>query len=86
MLDIVKGDTSKYHRYVDDIKIFTSDYDEACRSLVSLGKGLRALNLNVQSAKTEIKTAETLFDPLIEMWLQRMDRDDPTRIANAKRF
>jgi hypothetical protein len=86
MLDIVKGDTSKYHRYVDDIKIFTSDYDEACKSLVRLEKGLRALNLNVQSAKTEIKTAESLFDPLIETWLQSMDRADPNRIANAKRF
>ena len=86
MLDVVKGDATKYHRYVDDIRIFTSDYDEACLALVKLEKGLRALNLNVQSAKTEIKSAETLFDERIESWLQRMDRDDAGRSANAVTF
>src|SRR6185369_12884893 len=58
----------------------------ACEALVRLEKELRRLNLNVQSAKTEIKTAETLFDQEIEQWLQYMDRENPDRIAKATEF
>lgn len=86
MLRVVNGDTTKYYRYVDDIKVFTSDYDEACMALVKLEKNLRALNLNVQSAKTEIESADTLRDPQAEEWLERMDRDQPDRLEAAVAF
>ncbi|MBI4707639.1 MAG: hypothetical protein HY761_06915 [Candidatus Omnitrophica bacterium] len=45
MLSIVSGDTSKYGRYVDDIKLFTSNQDEARQALVRLEEVLRELNM-----------------------------------------
>jgi hypothetical protein len=86
MLEVVNGDAHKYYRYVDDIKVFTSDYDEACKALVELQKSLRALNLNVQTAKTKIEPTESLRDREVEAWLEGMDRDCADRLDNATRF
>lgn len=86
MLKVVSGDTSKYGRYVDDVKLFTSDRDEARRALVRLEEVLRTLNLNVQSAKTEIKPATEIFDDEIELWLDKMSNDNPDKIDHAIEF
>lgn len=76
MLDIVKGNYKKYYRYVDDIKLFTSDKDEATRALVKLEETLRKLNLNVQSSKTKIIRAGEIFNPNVEIWLERMSDEN----------
>jgi retron-type reverse transcriptase len=83
MLDVVGGNQTKYYRYVDDVKLFTSDQDEARRALVRLEEVLRKLNLNVQSAKTKIVPADEVFDPVVDLWLERMgdDSDDKTDAA-----
>jgi hypothetical protein len=86
MIKTVSGDISKYGRYVDDIKIFTSDKDEARSALVKLEKVLRNLNLNIQSAKTDIKPAKEIFDDKVELWLDKMDRDNDNKVENAVEF
>lgn len=86
MLKIVGGDFSKYYRYVDDVKLFTSDQGEARRALVELEHVLRALNLNVQSAKTKILPANEIFDHDVEKWLHKMRDDDPERTTHAIQF
>ena len=86
MIKTVLGDISKYGRYVDDIKIFTSDKDEARGALVKLEKVLRDLNLNIQSAKTDIKPAREIFDDKVELWLDKMDRDNDNKVENAVEF
>lgn len=86
MLDIVSEDVSKYGRYVDDIKLFTSDPDEATRALVRSEAVLRTLNLNVQSVKTEIKPAERIFDDEVELWLDKMSNDNPDKVDHAVEF
>jgi hypothetical protein len=47
-----------YVRYVDDIRIFCDDQPECKRALMLLAQGLRRRGLNLQSAKTDIVTAE----------------------------
>lgn len=86
MIEIVSGDNSKYGRYIDDIKIFTSNKDEARRALVKLEEVLRSLNLNVQSAKTEIKPAKDIFNDEIELWLENMDEENNNKANNAVEF
>lgn len=86
MLDTVSGDSSKYYRYVDDIVIFTSDKDEARRSLVKLEKVLRTLNLNIQSAKTKIIPADEIYDYDVESWLDKMSNKNDQRYEYANEF
>lgn len=86
MLEVVGGDVSKYHRYVDDVKVWTSDYDEARRALLELERVLRTLGLNIQSAKTQIKSAPTAFDPDITEWEQKLDRSSDERVEQAQEF
>ena len=86
MIGIVLGDISKYGRYVDDVKIFTSDKDEARRALVKLEEVLRDLNLNIQSAKTYIKPAKEIFDDEVELWLEKMDKKNNNKVKDAIRF
>jgi retron-type reverse transcriptase len=86
MLKIVKGDSSKYYRYVDDVRLFTSDQDEARRGLVELESVLRTSNLNVQSAKTRIVPANKIFDNNIEAWLNKMSDDEPDKVDQAIKF
>lgn len=86
MLEIVCGNTSKYYRYVDDITLFTSDRDEARRGLIALEDVLRTLNLNVQPAKTEIQPASEVFDPTIELWLEKKSGDEEKKLDYAREF
>lgn len=86
MLSTVSWDTSKYYRYVDDIKLFTSNRSEAQRALVKLEEVLRRLNLNVQSAKTEILPSNKIFDFKVESWLEKMGDDEPLKVESAQDF
>ena len=86
MIKIVLGDISKYGRYVDDVKIFTSDKDEARLALVKLEEVLRGLNLNIQSAKTYIRPAKEIFDNEVELWLENMDGENNNKANNAVEF
>jgi len=86
MLEIVSDDTSKYFRYVDDIKLFTSDKNEAKHALFNLEETLRTLNLNVQSAKTEIKSASNIIDKEVEYWLDKMGDENPEKHDYAIEF
>ena len=86
MLEIVAGDNSKYSRYVDDIKLFSSNKDEARRALIKLESTLRTLNLNVQSAKTKIIPASEVVDNEVEVWLDRMSDENPSKLAYAVEF
>ena len=86
MLSAVNLDPTKYHRYVDDVKIYTSSYREAQHALLDLEKTLRKLGLNVQSAKTNIVPASTVFDPDVTEWEQRLSDDAEGKVADAKEF
>jgi len=86
MMKIVSGDNSKYARYVDDVKLFTSNKDEARKALIRLEEVLRSLNLNVQSAKTEIKPAADVIDDDVEVWLDRMSDENPNKAGYAVEF
>lgn len=86
MMKIVSGDNSKYARYVDDVKLFTSNKDEARKALIKLEEVLRSLNLNVQSAKTEIKPAAEVIDNEVEVWLDKMSNENPSKAGYAVEF
>lgn len=86
MLNVVNGDHSKYFRYVDDVKLFTNDEDEARLALVKLEEVLRSLNLNVQSAKTKIKPSSEIRDSDVDLWLEKMSDDNPEKLAVAIEF
>ena len=45
---------AEYFRYMDDVRIFTKKENEAREAILLLNRELRALHLNVQSAKTKI--------------------------------
>ena len=83
MLQVVSNDATKYFRYVDDIKLYTSDRDQARKALVTLEKVLRSLNLNVQSAKTRVDPAPDAFNATAESWLGRMQDNDEASYENA---
>lgn len=86
MLDIVNGDTHKYYRYVDDIRLYTSNYSEACCGLVELEQTSRTLGLNVQTAKTEIKQATETFDPDVTEWMQHLQDEAEDKVERARTF
>jgi hypothetical protein len=86
MLDIVNGDTTKYFRYVDDIRLYTSDRDEARMALVKLERVLRSLDLNVQTAKTKVDPASEAFNAEAEFWLDRMREKDEQAYEYAVEF
>jgi retron-type reverse transcriptase len=86
MLQVVRGDVKKYYRYVDDVKIYTSSYEEAQRALLELERVLRKLGLNVQSVKTKIVSADSVFDPDVTEWEQLLVDDNDEKIDNAERF
>ena len=44
----------KYYRYMDDIRVFTKDYDMARSAILLLDSEIRRLHLNLQSGKTKI--------------------------------
>lgn len=74
LLALVNGDETKYLRYVDDVRIFTSDKNEAKKALLASADVLRTLNLHLQSSKTEIKKADLFFDGEVEAWSNRLDK------------
>ena len=54
----------KHFRYVDDIRIFCKDLNEAKRSIVFLSEQLRRRGLNLQSSKTQILLADDAKDKI----------------------
>jgi hypothetical protein len=85
-LSVVNGDTSQYSRYVDDVQLYTSNYDEARKALIELEKVLRTLGLNVQSAKTKIEQADQIFDEDVTKWESKLDRENSNRLEHALEF
>jgi hypothetical protein len=55
---LLNRDGSKHHRYMDDIRIFSTTAHEARRSLTALTEVLRDRGLNLQTAKTQILDIE----------------------------
>ncbi len=86
MLTLVNQDTTKYFRYVDDVRLYTNSYNEARRALVELERRLRTLGLNVQSAKTKIKPAKDAFDPDVTQWEQYLDEKADDKLEWAQKF
>lgn len=86
ILDLVSQDVSKYHRYVDDIKVFTSNYDEARQGLLVLERELRRLSLNVQTAKTRIVLSTEVFDADVLECEERLSKENPDRLNNARQL
>ncbi len=86
MLKVVQDDTRKYFRYVDDIRLYTSNSSEARRALVDLEHTLRTLGLNVQTAKTEVKPAAETFDRDAAEWMDDLQDDAGDRVGIATRF
>lgn len=60
-----------WFRYVDDVKVFTKNYDDARRVVFVINDALRAMHLNLQSAKTAVlcgkKLEDEIYDPQLEM-------------------
>lgn len=79
-------DETKYLRYVDDIKLYTSNYDEARRGLLRIEKTLRTLGLNVQSAKTRIVPKSEMLAPDVREWDDKLGGDNPDRLEHAREF
>jgi retron-type reverse transcriptase len=86
MLRLVDQDTNKYYRYVDDVRLYTNNRNEAVQGLVTLEASLRRLNLNIQSKKTEIKSSQELIDPIQEQWMERLSDDNENRHEHALSF
>lgn len=86
MLSVVSSNTKKYYRYVDDVKLFTENRNEAQKALVILERVLRGLNLHTQSAKTKIERADTIFDRDVEHWVNLMSDNNDKKKDNAKTF
>jgi reverse transcriptase-like protein len=53
-VDFERETGSKYFRYMDDIRVFAKSVKDARRAIFRLDATLRALHLNMQSAKTRI--------------------------------
>lgn len=51
---IKTGDNIKYCRYMDDIRIFANSEMDINKQLIRLGREIRKLHLNLQSAKTKV--------------------------------
>jgi len=86
MLSAVNEESSNYKRYVDDIRLFTSNYHEGCQALVEAGQALRGLDLNIQSAKTKIVEASALFKDDVEAWLRAMAYEEENKVDRAVEF
>ena len=62
----------KYYRYMDDVRIFTKEYDVARSAILLLDAQIRRLHLNLQTAKTKIydehhrEITATLIDRRLE--------------------
>ena len=54
ILEYCKNKEAAYFRYMDDVRIFTKDREEARFSLLIMARKLRELHLNVQTGKTRI--------------------------------
>ena len=68
-----KKHKAEYYRYMDDVRIFTEKENEAREAILLLNRELRALHLNVQSAKTKIlkESNKEVSQNLID---ERMDK------------
>jgi hypothetical protein len=59
-----------WFRYVDDVKVFTRSYEDARRVVFIINDALRAMHLNLQSAKTAVlygqKLDNELYDPQLD--------------------
>lgn len=86
ILSVVVDDEEKYYRYVDDIRVYTSNRSEARRALVEMEHTLRTLGLNVQTAKTEIRLASETVDPDVAEWMQRLSNESEDRAEWARSF
>ena len=86
MLEVVGDGTDKYHRYVDDMRLYTDSEAEGRRALVALEGRLRSLGLNTQSAKTKVQAASDTRDADVGHWMQRLEKDSTERGAAAREF
>lgn len=63
-----------YYRYVDDIRIICPNIDNARKALIVLIGELRCIGMNINSAKTEILTAETKPETIADFFPATDDR------------
>lgn len=67
--ELKKSDDLYYFRYMDDVRVFSKTRDTARRAILEMTRSLRAMHLNVQSAKTRIydegkgEVSRLLVDP-----------------------
>jgi len=71
--EIAGADAGRYLRYVDDIRFFAPDRDDAQRALLVCESALRSLNFNLQTEKTRVVKSSDLFDADAELWAARME-------------
>lgn len=64
--DFAKSHDIKYFRYMDDVRIFSKDYETARKVIFHMDRVIRSLHLNVQSAKTKILKGSEIRDELID--------------------
>jgi hypothetical protein len=62
----------KYFRYMDDVRVFTKTREDARLAIFRMARTLRALHLNIQTAKTKIydehlgQISQLLIDPRVD--------------------
>lgn len=66
-----KSNEIAYFRYMDDVRIFSKDAKTARQTIFLMDKTLRALHLNVQSAKTKILEGKEIDAALVDERIEK---------------
>lgn len=82
---------AEYFRYVDDVRIFTKKENQSRRAILLLNRTLKALHLNVQSAKTKIlkeddnEMSQNLMDERLDKINDIIDEISKKNLQNVQR-
>lgn len=75
-----------WFRYMDDVKLFTKDYDVARASVFLINDTLRSISLNIQGAKTKIVSGSDLRKEVVDDELDKINSaiEDVEWLARAR--
>jgi reverse transcriptase-like protein len=86
---------AKYFRYMDDVRIFTKNIEDARLSVFKMDRKLKQLHLNIQTAKTKIldhkrgEIAKAFFDDRVDDFvkiLKEINKEKKAGKLNTVRF
>ena len=64
LTDFCRKNNAVWYRYVDDVEVFSKEYESAREVVLVINDVLRSLHLNLQGSKTEIQSGQELEDSL----------------------